>query len=131
MQTLSINFPHPNPFLMRLSTRLRFAKLFAVLFLTVAFIHQAVAQSLTDNAEPDVFAKSFKESSTKAFKKFIGIHIIPTKVVAGELPVMLSMRVSPKWMVEIGAGPAFRDRVAEKVFDGKTLQLLSFENRNA
>src|SRR5687767_13474877 len=106
---LSINFPVPNPFLMRLSTLACFARLLFILLFCISG-HQAVSQNLVDyNTAQEVFSPSFEGIRNKSFEKFVAVHIAPTKIIAGELPVTLAVRVSPSWMLEVGAGPAFRD----------------------
>jgi len=116
---------------MRLST-VAFCTLFlCFLFLTAAF-QRAQAQTPAGSvAQQEVYRPATGETSVNTFRKFISVHVSPTKAVAGELPVMLGVRVSASWVIEAGAGPTFRDRVAQKLFDGKTLQQLPFLNRHA
>jgi hypothetical protein len=93
-------------------------------------LHHAGAQSVASVSQPDIFTPSFTRAA-RSFDKFVSVHVAPTKAICGELPVTLAMRLSYSWMVELGAGPSFRDRVSEKLFNGRKLQNLAFENSHA
>ena len=111
---------------MRLSTQFCITA-FAVLICS----NLSIAQQNQADESQEIFIASAHVSSYNAFIKFFSIHLTPTKAICGELPVTLSARISNSIILEAGAGPAFRDRVAQKIFDGKTLQHLSFQNKNA
>ena len=56
------------------------------------------------------------------------IHITPSKYLCGEMPVMVSKQIANALVVEAGVGPTFRDRIAEKMFNGKFGNLEFIDN---
>jgi len=90
---------------------------------------QSNAQHAADN-DAYVPIRSDKGLVQKFDRRF-SIHVTPTKYACGELPLTVSKQISNALAVEVGGGPAFRDRVVEKLFTGDALQKLPFVNERS
>lgn len=105
----------------------RFQLLLPALLSLLFFISTVNAQNLASEEVYIPTGNGLVENSNRDFS----IHVTPTKYFCGELPLTVSKQISNALVVEVGGGPAFRDRVAEVLFTGDALQKLSFVNENA